>query len=179
MESFERLKKRSCMRNFDHCGRRLDYFACKGFKVQSKLLKNFLSPIKINLNFSGQEFSIHSFITVIHFSRGIKLYKPFYKIISRNYELCKFWSIDQLLFWVVLRYFPSPETESSCHVSRCELTIRSLPADVPWVLFITHSFLWGRNECMMNEPRRTSAGRLTIHGYFRPCSHVTKMQGFV
>ena len=36
--------------------------------------KNFLSPIKIDLKFSGQEFSIHLFITVLHFSRAIKLY---------------------------------------------------------------------------------------------------------
>ena len=53
---------------------KIGFFSCKGFKVQSKLLKNFLSPIKINLNFSGQEFSIHSFIrlrVVPHFSSGI------------------------------------------------------------------------------------------------------------
>ena len=39
----------------------------------------------------------------------------------------------------------------------------SLPADVPWGSFVTHSFLphgWGRNECVTNEPQRTSAGRL-------------------
>ena len=33
---------------------------------------------------SDRESSIHSIITVIHFSRAIKLYKRFYKIISRN-----------------------------------------------------------------------------------------------
>ena len=38
---------------------------------------------------------------------------------------------------------------------------RSLPADVLWGSFVTHSFLpWGRNECVTNEPQRTSAGRL-------------------
>ena len=40
----------------------------------------------------------------------------------------------------------------------------SLPADVLWGSFVTHSFLpngpWGRNECVTNEPQRTSAGRL-------------------
>ena len=33
----------------------------------------------------------------------------------------------------------------------------SLPADVLWVSFDTHSW---RNECVKNEPQRTSAGRL-------------------
>ena len=41
----------------------------------------------------------------------------------------------------------------------------SLPADVLWSSFVTHSFLpngrpWGRNECVTNEFQRTSAGRL-------------------
>ena len=39
-----------------------------------------------------------------------------------------------------------------------------LPADIRWGSFVTHSFLpygpWGRNECVTNEPQRTSAGRL-------------------
>ena len=41
-------------------------------------------------------------------------------------------------------------------------TRRSLHADVLWGSFVTHSFLppWGRNECVTNEPQRTSAGRL-------------------
>ena len=39
----------------------------------------------------------------------------------------------------------------------------SLPADVLWGLFVTHSFLpdgrrpWGRYECVTNKPHRTSA----------------------
>ena len=36
----------------------------------------------------------------------------------------------------------------------------SLPAEVLSGSFITHSFL-RRNECMTNEPQRTSAGRLS------------------
>ena len=41
----------------------------------------------------------------------------------------------------------------------------SLPADVLWSSFVTHSFLpngrpWGRNECVTNKAQRTSAGRL-------------------
>ena len=56
----------------------------------------------------------------------------------------------------------------------------SLSADVLWGSFVTHSFLpprtsakhsrnlrscpWGRNECVTNEPQRTSAGRLTNQG---------------
>ena len=35
----------------------------------------------------------------------------------------------------------------------------SLPADVLWGSFVMHSFLL-RNECVMNDPERTSAGRL-------------------
>ena len=42
-----------------------------------------------------------------------------------------------------------------------------LPTDVQWGSFVTHSFLphgpWGRNECLTNEPQRTSAGRLLRH----------------
>ena len=40
----------------------------------------------------------------------------------------------------------------------------SLPADVPWGPFVSHAFLlpWGRNECVTNEPQRTSAGRLAL-----------------
>ena len=48
------------------------------------------------------ESSIHSIITVIHFSRAIKLYKRFYKIISGNNEL----RLTRLL------------RESSCHANR-------------------------------------------------------------
>ena len=36
----------------------------------------------------------------------------------------------------------------------------SLSADVLWGSFVTHSFFWGRNECVTNEPQRKSAGRL-------------------
>ena len=42
----------------------------------------------------------------------------------------------------------------------------SLPADVLWGSFVTHSFLphgpWGRNECVTNEPQRTSAGEASL-----------------
>ena len=45
-------------------------------------------------------------------------------------------------------------------------TCLSLPADVLWGSFVTHLFLphgpWGRNECVTNEPQRTSAGRLNL-----------------
>ena len=49
------------------------------------------------------------------------------------------------------------------------LTSNSLPADVLWGSFVTHSFSptvplphgpWRRNECATSEPQRTSAGRL-------------------
>ena len=38
------------------------------------------------------------------------------------------------------------------------IKLHSLPADVLWGSFVTHSF--GRNECVTNELQRTSAGRL-------------------
>ena len=112
-ESFESFKKRSWTRNFDHCGPRLDFFSCRGFEVQSKPLKHFFS--------AGRELSIHSIITVIHFSRAIKLYKRFYEIISRNYEFRKFWSVDYSF-----RYFLSHSISSANQVVMQigELTIR-------------------------------------------------------
>ena len=58
---------------------------------------------------SGRQLSIHSIITVIHFSRAMKLCKHFYKIFSRNYELHKFWSVDYSSFFY-FRYFPSHST---------------------------------------------------------------------
>ena len=78
------------------------FFSRRGFEVQTKPLKHFF--IK-----SGRELSIHSIITVIHFSRAMKLYKRFYKIISRNYELRKFWSVDYSSCFD-FRYFPSHST---------------------------------------------------------------------
>ena len=108
-ESFENHKKRSWTRNFDQSGPRLDFVSCKGFQVQSKPLKNFLS---------------------------IKLYKPFYKIISRNYKLRKFWSID-FSSCFDFRYF-LVSRESSCHASRCELIIRNLRSG-PILAVLIHS----------------------------------------
>ena len=44
----------------------------------------------------------------------------------------------------------------------------SLPTDVLWGSFVTHSFLphgpWGRNECVTNASQRKSAGRLVLKG---------------
>ena len=64
---------------------------------------------------------INSIITVIHFSRAIKLYKRFYEIISRNYEFRKFWSVDYSF-----RYFLSHSISSANQVVMqiSELTIR-------------------------------------------------------
>ena len=45
----------------------------------------------------------------------------------------------------------------------------SLPADVLWGSFVS----WGRNECVTNEPQRTSAGRLFWHSY--PMNFSTKV----
>ena len=51
-------------------------------------------------------------------------------------------------------------TNLSMHV------ICSLPADVLWGSFVTHSFLphGGTNECVTNKPQRTSAGSLCYLG---------------
>ena len=47
----------------------------------------------------------------------------------------------------------------------------SLPADVLWGSFVMHSFLpcAGRNECVTNEPHRTSAGRLSWNFVSETC----------
>ena len=59
------------------------------------------------------------------------------------------------------------DRELKLHMKNCKnlrhcVRVYSLPADVLWGLFVTHSFLppWGRNEYVTNEPQRTSAGRL-------------------
>ena len=53
----------------------------------------------------------------------------------------------------------------SPYLSFC-CTCLSLPADGLWGSFVTHSSLphgpWSRNECVTNEPQRTSAGRLLL-----------------
>ena len=50
----------------------------------------------------------------------------------------------------------------NCKNLRHCVRVYSLPTDVLWGLFVTHSFLppWGRNEYVTSEPQRTSAGRL-------------------
>ena len=93
-ESLESFKKRSWTRNFDHCGPRLGFFLVKVSKYKASRWRIFFLAIRIGLKFSGRELSIHWIVRVIHFSRAIKLYKRFYKIISRNYELRKFWNVD-------------------------------------------------------------------------------------
>ena len=59
---------------------------------------------------------------------------------------------------------PTAAWESKFTLQTRNVSLGSLPADVLWSSFVTHSFLthapWGRNECVTNEPQRTSAGRL-------------------
>lgn len=80
---------------------------------------------------SGRELSIHSVLTVIHFFRAMKLYKRFYKIISRNYELRKFWSADYSSCFD-FRYFPShsttPRIKLSCKSVNWRYAVISGPA---------------------------------------------------
>ena len=80
---------------------------------------------------SSRELSIHSIITVIHFSTAIKLCKCFYKIISRNYELRKFWSVNYSSCFD-FRYFPShsttPRIKLSCKSVNWQYAVISGPA---------------------------------------------------
>ena len=62
------------MRNFDHCG--LDYFSCKGLKVQLKPPKNFLSPIKIDLKLAKSSPLIHSFNNYSSSPNGLLTQEP-------------------------------------------------------------------------------------------------------
>ena len=112
-ESFKSFKKRSWMRNFDHCGPRLDFFLAKVSKYKASRWSIFLAYRLIK---SSQQLYIHSIITVIHFSRAIKLYKRFYKIISRNYELRKFWSVNYSSCFD-FRYFLSHSTTTQIKLS--------------------------------------------------------------
>ena len=52
----------------------------------------------------------------------------------------------------------------------------SLPADVLWGLCVR---LWGRIECVTNEPQRTSAGRLgdawSIHVFFPKTKQIANL----
>ena len=97
------------------------FFLAEVSKNKASRWRIFYSPIRIGLKFSGRELSIHSIITVIHFYRTIKLYKRFYKIISRNYELHKFWSVDYSScfdFRYFLSHSTTPRINASCHANR-------------------------------------------------------------
>ena len=85
------------------------------FRSTKKTAKAFFHAYRLTK--SSRELSIHSVITVIHFSRAIKLYKRFYKIISRNYELRKFWSVDYSCcfdFRYFLSHSTTPQIKLSC-----------------------------------------------------------------
>ena len=65
----------------------------------------------------------------------MKLYKRFYKIISRNYELRKFWSVDYSSCFD-FRYFPShsttPRIKLSCKSVNWQYAVISGPAVRNW-----------------------------------------------
>ena len=128
-ENFESFKKRSWTRNFDHCGPRLDFFFLPKFRSTKQAAEGFF--LSYRLIKSSRELSIHSIITVIHFSRAMKLYKRFYKIIWRNYELRKFWSVDYSSCFD-FRYFPShsttPRIKLSCKSVNGQYAVISGPA---------------------------------------------------
>ena len=80
---------------------------------------------------SGRELSIHSIITVIHFSRAMKLYRCFYKIISRNNELRQFWSVDYSScfdFIYFLSHSITPRIKLSCKSVNWQYVVISGPA---------------------------------------------------
>ena len=70
-ESFKSFKRRSWTRNFNHCGPTLDFFFLPWFRSTKQAAEAFF--LAYHLIKSGRELSIHSIITVIHFSRAIKL----------------------------------------------------------------------------------------------------------
>ena len=59
----------------------------------------------------------------------------------------------------ISRYVLDAEPANRRRISGRRLERSSLLADVLRGSFVTHS-LWGRNECVTNEPQRTSAARL-------------------
>ena len=132
-ENFESFKKRSWTRNFDHCGPRLDFFFLPKFRSTKQAAEAFF--LAYRLIKSGRELSIHSVLTVIHFFRAMKLYKRFYKIISRNYELRKVWlqpiTADYSSCFD-FRYFPShsttPRIKLSCKSVNWQYAVISGPA---------------------------------------------------
>ena len=66
-----------------------------------------------------------------------------------------------------------PDIMSGCLIKRPKLWQCSLPADVLWGSFVTHSFLpHGRNECVTNEPQGTSAGRLLAMTFLKEQSEL-------
>ena len=118
-ESFESFKKRPWTRKFDHCRPRLDFFSCRGFEVQSKPLKHFF--LAYHLIKSGRELSIHSIITVIHFSTAIKLQRIqaflqnyFKELYSARFDL----SITALVLILDISCLTRLPRESSCHENR-------------------------------------------------------------
>ena len=94
---FKSFKKRSCLRNFDHCGPRLVFVLLLRFWSTKQVAEKFFLAYQNQLKVFWPRIILttHSIITVIiHLSRVIKLYKHFYKINSRHHELHNFLSVD-------------------------------------------------------------------------------------
>ena len=79
-------------------------------------------------------------------------------------RLCRQWKIVFDLFFKIIFFYEKPKTtqpalrDMLCHshgLYSHSLSISSLPADVLWGSFVTHSFL----------PQRTSAGRLEYQAF--------------
>ena len=63
------------------------------------------------------------------------------------------------------KFFFLTVTKLYYHWKRSISYLCSLPADVLWGSFVMHSFL--PHECVINEPQRTSAGRLLSLSFLR------------
>ena len=145
-ESFESFKKRSWTRISNTVDRDWIFFLPR-FRSTKKTAKAFF--LAYRLTKSCRELSIHSVITVIHFSRAIKLYKRFYKIISRNYEVRKFWSVDYSSCFD-FRYFLSrsttPQIKLSCKSVNWQYAVIPAVQSPEWIpsgsdsLLSTHTF---------------------------------------
>ena len=98
--------------------------------------------------------------------RGKTITQFFSSSFNRKEMLMYLWDV---IIQTISRAIFNSIFSCSCSRNYLILTSNSLPADVLWGSFVTHSFSptvplphgpWGRNECVTNEPQRTSAGAL-------------------
>ena len=128
-ESFKSFKRRSWTKKIRPLWTQIGFCFLLRFRSTKQAAEAFF--LAYHLIKSGRELSIHSIITVIHFSRAIKLYKRFYKIISRNYELRKFWSVNYSScfdFRFFLSHSTTTQIKLSCKSVNRQYAVISGPA---------------------------------------------------